>query len=41
MSDDGRFVAFESKASSLVASDTNGVGDVFVRDLVWLELLSV
>ena len=34
VSDDGRFVAFESKASSLVASDTNGVGDVFVRDRV-------
>lgn len=27
---DGRFVAFWSRASDLVAGDTNGVGDVFV-----------
>lgn len=33
VSDDGRFVAFDSAASNLVAGDTNGVGDVFVRDL--------
>jgi len=32
MSADGRFVAFRSSASNLVAGDTNGVGDVFVRD---------
>ncbi|BBH70112.1 hypothetical protein ACTI_67970 [Actinoplanes sp. OR16] len=32
MSDDGRFVGFESYASDLVASDTNGTGDAFVRD---------
>jgi len=31
---DGRFVAFESRASNLVAGDTNGAADVFVRDLV-------
>ncbi|MCC7169163.1 MAG: PD40 domain-containing protein [Planctomycetes bacterium] len=34
ISDDGRFVAFESLASNLVASDTNGTFDVFVRDRV-------
>lgn len=35
MSDNGRYVAFESTASNLVANDRNGLGpDVFVRDLV-------
>ena len=29
---DGRFVAFESEASNLVARDNNGTVDVFVRD---------
>jgi Tol biopolymer transport system component len=29
---DGRYVAFESAASNLVAGDTNGKQDVFVRD---------
>lgn len=33
ISDDGRFVAFESAASNLVPGDTNGAPDVFVRDL--------
>jgi len=33
VSDDGRFVAFESDATNLVSGDTNGVTDVFVRDL--------
>jgi hypothetical protein len=32
VSDDGRFVAFTSYASNLVAGDTNGAPDVFVRD---------
>ncbi len=32
LSADGRFVAFQSQASNLVAGDTNGVADVFVRD---------
>ena len=32
MSADGRFVAFDSDAWNLVAMDTNGVSDVFVRD---------
>jgi hypothetical protein len=30
MSADGRFVAFESSATNLVAGDTNGVSDIFV-----------
>ena len=32
VSGDGRFVAFESEASNLVARDNNGTVDVFVRD---------
>jgi len=32
ISADGRFVAFRSFAANLVADDTNGVTDVFVRD---------
>ncbi|GIU84058.1 MAG: hypothetical protein KatS3mg008_0833 [Acidimicrobiales bacterium] len=34
VSGDGRFVAFASLASDLVPGDTNGVSDVFVRDVV-------
>ena len=34
LSADGRFVAFESSADDLVAGDSNGISDVFVRDLV-------
>jgi Tol biopolymer transport system component len=33
ISANGRYVAFASDSSNLVAGDTNGVGDVFVRDL--------
>jgi Tol biopolymer transport system component len=33
ISADGRYVVFESAASNLVAGDTNGAPDVFVRDL--------
>jgi Tol biopolymer transport system component len=33
ISADGRYIAFESEATNLVAGDTNGVRDVFVRDL--------
>ncbi len=33
-STDGWFVAFESAANNLVAGDTNGKTDIFVRDLV-------
>ena len=32
ISADGRYVAFESFATNLVGGDTNGAGDVFVRD---------
>ena len=33
VSADGRYIAFESYATNLVPGDTNGVADVFVRDL--------
>ena len=33
LSSDGRFMAFASEADNLVPNDTNGVGDIFVRDL--------
>ena len=32
LSSDGRYVAFQSDATNLVAGDTNGSGDVFLRD---------
>jgi Tol biopolymer transport system component len=34
ISADGRYVIFESAASNLVAGDTNGVADIFRKDLV-------
>jgi hypothetical protein len=34
LSGDGRYEVFESTASDLVANDTNGVTDVFLRDLL-------
>jgi Tol biopolymer transport system component len=34
ISADGRFVAFQSAATNLIANDSNGVDDVFVRDLL-------
>ncbi|WP_164886837.1 beta strand repeat-containing protein [Piscinibacter defluvii] len=34
ISADGRVVAFDSAATNLIAGDTNGVGDIFVRNLV-------
>jgi Tol biopolymer transport system component len=34
ISADGRFVAFASSATNLVADDTNGFQDIFVRDVV-------
>jgi Tol biopolymer transport system component len=34
VSADGRFVAFSSQASNLVAGDTNATRDVFVRDMI-------
>src|SRR5215213_2743185 len=33
MSADGHYVAFQSAAANLVAGDTNGVDDIFLRDL--------
>ena len=33
MTPDGRYVAFVSSANNLVAGDTNGIPDIFVRDL--------
>jgi Tol biopolymer transport system component len=33
MTPDGRYVAFVSEANNLVPNDTNGIPDVFVRDL--------
>jgi Tol biopolymer transport system component len=33
ISGDGRFIAFVSSATNLVASDTNSMGDVFLRDM--------
>ena len=43
MTPDGRFVVFASAASNLVPGDTNGVGDVFVRDRLTgvTELVSI
>jgi len=34
MTPDGRYIAFTSAATNLVADDTNGIADVFVRDLL-------
>jgi Tol biopolymer transport system component len=34
MTPDGRYVAYASAASNLVAGDTNGIADIFERDLV-------
>ena len=33
ISADGRYVLFESRASNLVANDTNGASDIFIKDL--------
>jgi Tol biopolymer transport system component len=43
ISTNGRFALFESTANNLVAGDTNGVNDIFVRDLVsgTTELISI
>ena len=41
ISSDGRIVAFVSAATNLVAGDTNGVPDVFVRDLERQETVRV
>ena len=34
VSTNGRYVVFQSSASDLVAGDTNGVSDIFVRDVI-------
>jgi hypothetical protein len=34
LSDDGRYVAFSSYADNLVANDTNGVPDIFIKDML-------
>jgi Tol biopolymer transport system component len=34
MTPDGRYVAFVSEANNLVSGDTNGIPDIFVRDIV-------
>lgn len=34
LSGDGRFVAFDSRSSNLVAGDTNGTWDIFIHDTV-------
>jgi len=34
LSPDGRYVLFESSAGDLAAGDTNGVADIFLRDLI-------
>ena len=43
ISADGRYVVFDSYASNLVPGDTNGINDVFVRDLLTgtTEIVSV
>jgi Tol biopolymer transport system component len=41
LSSDGRFVAFVSAAGNLVPGDTNGIGDVFVRDLALAQTTRV
>ncbi len=41
ISSNGRYVAFDSYASNLVAGDTNGDGDVFVRDTSMFPLPAV
>ena len=33
LSDDGRYVVFESAATDLVVGDTNGIKDIFLRDM--------
>jgi hypothetical protein len=39
LSSDGRYVVFQSDASNLVAGDTNGAIDIFLRDRGLLEAL--
>ncbi len=41
ISGDGRFVAFDSLASNLVPGDTNGTGDVFIFDGLFVTIVRV
>src|SRR6266542_1048321 len=41
ISADGRYVAFQSRASNLVEDDTNGSGDVFVFDRKMASMVRV
>jgi flagellin-like hook-associated protein FlgL len=41
ISDDGRYVVFESDASNLVSGDTNGFRDIFRKDVITGEVLRV
>jgi hypothetical protein len=41
ISGDGRFVAFDSSDSNIVAGDSNGYGDVFVRDRLMAQTMLV
>lgn len=41
LSDDGRFIAFESTATNLVPSDTNGAGDIFLKDMLTGNIVRV
>lgn len=41
ISSDGRYVTFTSRASNLVANDTNGVSDIFVHDRMTLQTTRV
>jgi Tol biopolymer transport system component len=41
ISSDGRYVAFDSSATNLVPNDTNGMTDIFVRDLLTNQLTRV
>lgn len=41
MTPDGRYIVFVSAANNLVAGDTNGIPDVFLRDRVWGTTLLV
>ncbi len=41
ISADGRYVAFQSRATNLVPGDTNGLPDIFVRDLITAKTVRV
>lgn len=41
VSPDGRFVLFSDTASNLIADDTNGVSDIFIKDLATANVVRV